>query len=465
MTDDAPPADPSPPVPSSPRPTRPAPSKPLPRRVEDAAGRANREPRSRLNLARIISLGALSALIVFLGITFYKVVAPFLLPLFLAGVVAVLCRPWYMRLRRRLNRRGRVAAGVVTAAVLGLILLPTAAATFAAGSYLIDLTEAARTRVAQLKGEMADAAGREDFDYRMLIAADVREALKIEPPAEGEQDLIASAARLLPAEYSELRAAVVQGGRDLPAAAGVGVAAGVLGNAVELLIALAMFGVGLYYFLCDGPALLQGTRELVPVQTEYQQALLDRFDTVLRAVVLSTFLAAAAQGILTAIAIQLCGLGHFVAFAVAGTLSALIPLAGTWLVWGPCVIWLYLHDSPIAATFLLLFGSVVVGTLDNVIRTLVLNSDAKLHPLLAFVCVLGGLKVMGIWGVFVGPVVAACLHTLLEIFNTELREFSRERFDSAVAARRPPEAAPRSAAPPPPTADAHPPLTPSVAAT
>ena len=74
-----PPADP--PVPAAPA----AESKPA-------------KPRgARMNLARVISLGALAGLIAFLGVTFYKVVAPFLLPLFLAAVVAVLCRPWYMR--------------------------------------------------------------------------------------------------------------------------------------------------------------------------------------------------------------------------------------------------------------------------------------------------------------------------------------------------------------------------------
>ena len=392
--------------------------------------------------ARVISLGVLCGLIAFLGITFYRVVAPFLLPLFLAAVVAVLCRPWYMRTRRQFGRRGRLAAGAVTAAVMGLILLPVTAATFAAGVQLIGFADRAKTEVKRLER----AAGREDVDYRNLVAADLREALKIEPPGEGRGDLVATATGLLPAAFGDLKAAVLQGGRDLPAAAGFGVAAGVLGNAAELLLALAMFAVGLYYFLCDGPALLKGARELVPVQTEYQAALLDRFDTVLRAVVVSTFLAATAQGVLTAGALYLCGFGHFFAFAVAGTLASLIPLAGTWLVWGPCAAWLFLHGDFWSGALLTAFGVGVVGTLDNVIRTLVLNNDAKLHPLLAFVCVLGGLKVMGLWGVFVGPVVAACLHTLLEIFNTELREFSRERFD--VPPRRVREADDRAAHPP-----------------
>jgi hypothetical protein len=66
--------------------------------------------------------------------------------------------------------------------------------------------------------------------------------------------------------------------------------------------------------------------------------------------------------------------------------------------------------------------------LDNVIRTYVLNSDAKLHPLLAFVSVLGGLQSMGLWGVFIGPIIASCLHALVQIFNTELQELSHEKF-------------------------------------
>ena len=49
------------------------------------------------------------------------------------------------------------------------------------------------------------------------------------------------------------------------------------------------------------------------------------------------------------------------------------------------------------------------GLLDNVIRTYVLQSNVKLHPLLAFVSILGGLQVMGLWGLFIGPIVAALL--------------------------------------------------------
>jgi hypothetical protein len=85
-----------------------------------------------------------------------------------------------------------------------------------------------------------------------------------------------------------------------------------------------------------------------------------------------------------------------------------------------------------------------VGILDNVVRAYVLNSDTKLHPLLAFISVLGGLQVLGLWGVFIGPIVASCLHALVQIFNHELVELSRERFGLDPA----PEGAPPEGAPP-----------------
>ena len=75
-------------------------------------------------MVRLISLGVLLVLIIFLGTTFYQVVAPFLLPLFLAGVVTILCRPLHGRILRRFPDRPRLASGLTTSSVLAIILVP-----------------------------------------------------------------------------------------------------------------------------------------------------------------------------------------------------------------------------------------------------------------------------------------------------------------------------------------------------
>jgi len=160
---------------------------------------------------------------------------------------------------------------------------------------------------------------------------------------------------------------------------------------------------------------------LIPVEREHQDELLSKFESSVRAVVLATFLAAIGQGLATALCLKLAGFNYFFVLLALSTFAALVPMAGTPLVWIPAVIWLGIERNWGAAVFVAAFCLIVVGFLDNVIRTWVLKSDTSLHPLLAFVSVLGGLQVMGLWGVFIGPIVACCLHSLIEIFNTELK--------------------------------------------
>ena len=148
--------------------------------------------------------------------------------------------------------------------------------------------------------------------------------------------------------------------------------------------------------------------------------------------VFATLAAAIAQGVVTAIAVWACGLSGFFLFVVLGTISALIPVAGTWIVWIPAAIYLFVSGATVKAVLLVLFCVIVVGLLDNVVRTYVLNSNVELHPVLAFVSVLGGLQALGLWGVFIGPVIASCLFAALQIFNQELSTATGEGSAAAV---------------------------------
>jgi len=190
---------------------------------------------------------------------------------------------------------------------------------------------------------------------------------------------------------------------------------------VATLLALVVFTMALFYFLADGPELIAGAQALIPVERDHQNELLKKFESSVRAVVLATFLAAIGQGIATALCLKFAGFSYFFVLLALSTFAALVPMAGTPLVWIPAVVWLGIEGHWGAAIFVTLFCLIVVGFLDNVIRTWVLKSDTSLHPLLAFVSVLGGLQVMGLWGVFIGPIVACCLHSLIEIFNSELK--------------------------------------------
>ena len=365
--------------------------------------------------ARIVSLTVLTVLIVFLGITFYHVIAPFLLPLFLAGVTAVICQPVFQFFLRRTNNRKRLSAALTTASILAAFLIPLSVGISMASVQLLIFTQDWH---AASPGDVT--SGWDIESLNIWLKENIHPKVSVNPQ-KLEQDLKAIGENILTtlAERSQGIA---------------GAALGVLGSIGSAVVGGMMFVIALYYFFADGPALIAATEGLIPVHVEYQRQLLKQFDKTVRSVVLATFLAAIVQGIATGLLIYLVGsvtetplLKHFFIITMISTLASLIPVAGTWLIWGPVAVWLAVNGNWGWTIVVAGLGAGLIGMMDNVIRTYVLQNDTKLHPLLAFISVLGGLQAMGLWGIFIGPIVASCLHALVQIFNTELKELSKSK--------------------------------------
>ncbi len=413
-----------------------------------------------MSMARLVSLGIVTALIACLGITFYQVIAPFLMPLFLAAMIAMLCQPVLRYFLHRCKGRRALAAGLSTAAIVGSVMLPLVVTVLLGilqflGSNFRDIdARLIREKIADreldhLRDELLKA---EDVVYGWLFRSPevnqidrlllgeaelkkVDELIRTERPAVEPGPLQRARHAWLMSKLVQIREHSLQVMQSL-AFKTAGVVGSSLGSAVNrtvdllgafvgALVALFVFTLALYYFFLDGPNMVLAVQALIPVEKSHQQELMQQFAGSVRAVVLATFLAAIGQGLATALALQCVGMGHFFLFAIIATFSALIPMAGTWLVWFPCAFWLgFVDGSWGSATFLAVVGVGPIGMMDNVVRTWVLKNDTSLHPLLAFVSVLGGLQVMGLWGVFIGPIVACCLHSLIEIFNVELRDIA-----------------------------------------
>lgn len=362
-------------------------------------------------MPRLVSLVLLATIIVVVGLTFYRVVAPFLMPLFLAGILALLCRPLYRRLVAAMPKRPSLAAGLATVLVLSIILVPLSLGTISAARQLYKLARTATTKTDWSK-----------------VAAKLRDNATVQFAVHHYNEWASD-----PVNLDELEQEVESGLRsssETLAKKTLGFAGSTLsflGSVVSAIVSTLTFVIALYYFFADGPRLIVAIERLVPVHRDYQRQLLAQFDRAVRGVVLATFAAALAQGLATAVGMLVAGYQHFFLVLILATLTALVPLLGTWLVWGPYVLWLGVHDGNwMAASLLAIWGIVFIGVLDNFIRAWVLHSNVKLHPLLAFVSVLGGIEVMGLWGVFIGPIVASCLYALVRIFNTELVAFSQQ---------------------------------------
>lgn len=359
--------------------------------------------------SRLVSLAVLFALIVLVGAAFFQVLLPFLLPLFLAAVLAVICQPLQRYFLAKTGGRAAWAAGLTTTALMAMLVIPLAIGTFIAAVQFRDIADQSLGR---------DWRDGLDLLWSRLVAMELGWLSPYIPGGVRDEQLV---------EFKTELSKSLQSIATMLAGRTFGYATSALGMFASLAVSGGMFVTALYYFLADGSAILTTVEELLPVPVEYQRRLADKFATVVRAVVTATFLAALAQGLATALALQVCGFGHFGVLLVIGSIVSLIPLAGAWMVWGPFVIWLALHGNWFAAIGLAIWGLAVVGMLDNGVKMYVLQSNADLHPLLAFISVIGALQVLGLWGIFIGPIVASCLFALIQIFNEELQMLAKER--------------------------------------
>ena len=184
-------------------------------------------------MVRLISLGVLLVLIIFLGTTFYQVVAPFLLPLFLAGVVTILCRPLHGRILRRFPDRPRLASGLTTSSVLAIILVPLLVGVLVA--------------TLQLYSVAREAIGSADWDQQLSrlsrIASDW-----------GLIELSSNASSEAETSLKQDLADAMRGLADRSAGIATKTLGRWVGSIVSMVVGVAMFSIALYYFMADGPA-------------------------------------------------------------------------------------------------------------------------------------------------------------------------------------------------------------------
>ena len=424
-------------------------------------------------MARMVSLALVLLMIVILGMMFFRVVYPFLMSIFLAGVLTVLCQPMQRHFTKRFKGSSTWGAMASTAIIMLSISLPTIIGVTLGTLelYQIAVSGLDGSRV----GELIKTLSRrfdpvtiaEELEKIWPTKVEGMELTRIRPEftwdtatqfqdySADEQiteqgikksNLIKSTKvitfetlvdegtiheRQIKARIEDLRKSLQTALINIAQATltpGTALTTlNVLSGVTSVLMSSVIFVIALYYFLADGSQLQENVQSLIPVNVDHQRKVFHQFATAVRAVVMSTMLAAGAQGVATSAAIWLLGFGNFFILTIVSTLSALVPIAGTWLVWLPCTLWLIAQGDVFSASMLAVWGFFVVGTLDNIIRAYILQSDAKLHPLLAFISVLGGIQAMGLWGVFIAPIIASCLHALIEIFNSELKEISKSQ--------------------------------------
>ena len=190
----------------------------------------------------------------------------------------------------------------------------------------------------------------------------------------------------------------------------------VLRNTAVFLFHLAVMILAMFYLFRDGDSIVARLREVLPFEKSHREKMIDETRELIFASVTSSLVAAVAHGILGGLAFGLTGIHAPIFWGVMMGFFSLIPVVGSALIWVPAAISLMVDGHIGMGIALMIFCSVIVGLVDNIIRPWMISGRAEMGGLVVFISVLGGISVFGMLGVVLGPIVVAAGASMLDLY-------------------------------------------------
>ena len=310
--------------------------------------------------------------------------------------LAFLLAPVHRWLMRKLKGRAGLSAGIITVLVPVLLAGPLVSLGVAFANQVADLV----TRLQQqpLRFDAGLLAQLEHYPFIGSLAEWLRQNLTA--TTEQLDGWLVSGAQML------LQSLAATGGNFVLSA---------LGTFIHFFMMLFL----LFFLLRDGHQMLGRVVRLVPMAPQRRGELLMLVSNTTRAVVYGEVLTALAQGALVGIGFAIAGLPSAVVFGVLAAVLALLPVGGAAFVWVPAVVFLAATSQWGWAVFMLIWG-MGVSVSDNLMRPLLISSQAPVSTLAVFVGVIGGISAFGMIGVIIGPVLLTVIAALLRFLDETL---------------------------------------------
>lgn len=324
----------------------------------------------------------------------YRILAPFLDTLGWAGVVGIATYPLYRRLRKHVPGRGTVAAAIMTTLVILTLVVPFVLFIFILGG---------EVSIVYQKLEKLTAA-----DGSSILGS-----LAHHPVIQPFLDKVTPLLNMLDLEV---------GTTLLPALKNLatfllGYSTAILKNFFIMIIKLILMVITLFFLYRDGEAFLRRFLSVLPLDATESDVLLDTVKRVLSAVLYGILLTCLIQGTLGGIGFWFSGLPSPLLFGALMSVSALIPVVGTALIWLPGALWLIAEGDVVMGIVLLAWGMFVVGMIDNLLRPFFISERAHLPLFIIALGVLGGVFAFGPLGVVTGPIILALFLAVFEIYS------------------------------------------------
>jgi predicted PurR-regulated permease PerM len=350
------------------------------------------EPRRRAADRRryLYPLAACLAVILLLAFLVFRY---FLATFTVAACVALLMAPLQARLSRALRRRPTVAAALLVLLTAVVILLPVLLSATILSQQAVTFFEWVRPRV---QPAALQALYQETLPARY-------------PWLQGwlkfDEEEASQAVSLILSRSAGAANHVIQG---------------TVTALTSALFELALFLMMLFFLLRDGARWRAEVRGISPLSTSQEHDIFDHLGKTVRGVLTTMVVVPLAQGLVAFVGFLVFGVPAPLLWGAMVVLAALIPVVGSPLAWLPAVAYLLASGATWQWLGMLAYGTLVVSTIDNVIKVLVLRGAAQIHPLPAFLSFLGGLLAFGPLGVLLGPVVLSLVLSAIRIYRLDV---------------------------------------------
>lgn len=347
--------------------------------------------RDQIDQARWLAVLVATAIALYLC---WLMLRPFLGVLAWAIVLVIVFYPVHKQLGNKIKRRGLHALLSSTLVVL-IVVLPLTLLTVAVGEELAKAVPNLPSQAAELANNQTPLLGRisEWLNHNLGI-----DTLRLQEFLT--QQVRNSAQGLLGASFN------------------------LVGNVISSVVKAFFVIFTMYYLFRDSDKIVAKLPDALPLRRDQSEAIIRRIQQVVSASVYGVVTIAALQGVLGGLMFWILGIPSPLLWAVLMAFVCMIPIAGSFLVWLPLSIYLMARGYWTRAIVLVIWGGLVISTVDNFLRPKLVGGQTRLHELLIFFSVLGGISVFGLLGIVLGPVVLAITLGLLQTFH--LREESRK---------------------------------------
>jgi predicted PurR-regulated permease PerM len=325
----------------------------------------------------------------------YRLIMPFLVPICWAAVFAIVFYPMYRKLLKRVKRES-LASLMMVLLIIVLIIGPITYLSLA----LVDEAVSAITRVNELYSS---------GNPRAFVPVDIpwMETIK---------------SKLSPYfDVSHINAnEIIKQTIDNIGGLIVNKTASFVGNVTKAVLMFLMMIFTTYYFFKSGPDIVAKMKRLVPLTEERTDETFTKLRDVIYATMYSGVAIALIQGFLGGLLFYFVGIPSALFWGSIMAFLSILPFIGAFIVYVPAGLYFILAGSPLKGILVILIGGVIVSQVDNFLRPYLVAGRTSMHPLVLFFSMTGGVTLFGLVGLVVGPLLAAALQTLLDVFDKHL---------------------------------------------